>query len=292
MRLSYCGETRFGMDIGEVIAEAGKVLDDAGVADGRRQAASLLAFTLGRENAYLFAHPKYTLAAVEAEAFREAIGRRAAREPLQYITGRQEFWGLDFLVTPDVLIPRPETEILVEEAVRRLAMSEHPRICEAGTGSGCIAVSILRTVPQATAVATDISAAALEVASENASRHDVLERLDLRKTDVFDGVEGTFDLVVSNPPYIPDTQISGLQAEVRDFEPHLALSGGQDGFDTIIKVIDTCPRLLKSGGHLLMEIGFDQSDRVRGLLSREIWAGVGFLPDLQGIPRILRATLV
>lgn len=280
------------MNICEAITDAGKVLDGAGVAEGRREAASLLAFVLGCDKAHLFAHPEQALADDKAEAFRQAVGRRAVREPLQYITGRQEFWRLEFLVGPGVLIPRPETEILVEEAVRLLASDEHPRFCEVGTGSGCIAVSVLHSVPEATAIATDISATALDAASENAHRHSVSRRLELRKTDTLDGVEGTFDLVVSNPPYVPDDQITGLQAEVRDFEPRLALSGGEDGLSTIIKVIDTCPRLLMPGGYLLMEIGFDQSERVCGLLSGQIWRDIEFLPDLQGIPRILRARLV
>ncbi|MBK9214811.1 MAG: peptide chain release factor N(5)-glutamine methyltransferase [Chloracidobacterium sp.] len=280
------------MNICEAIAEAGKVLDAAGVAEGRREAASLLAFVLGCDKAHLFAHPEQALADDEAEAFRQAVGRRAVREPMQYITGRQEFWRLEFLVRPGVLIPRPETEILVEEAVRLLATGEHPRFCEVGTGSGCIAVSILHSVPEATAIVTEISAAALDVASENARRHGVAGRLELREADTLDGVEGTFDLVVSNPPYVPDDHIAGLQAEVRDFEPLIALSGGEEGLDTIIQVISTCPPLLIPGGHLLMEIGFDQSEPVRGLLSGEIWRDVEFLPDLQGIPRILRARLV
>lgn len=280
------------MNICEAIALAGKVLDDAGVAEGRREAATLLAFALGCDRAYLFAHPEQTVIGDQAKAFREAIGRRASHEPLQYITGRQEFWRSEFLVTPAVLIPRPETEILVEEAVRLLATAEHPRFCEVGTGSGCIAVSILHSVPQATAIATDISAAALDFASENARRHGVSERVEFHEADTLDGVEGMFDLVVSNPPYVPDDAIAGLQAEVRDFEPLVALSGGEDGLDMIIKVINVCPRLLTSGGGVLMEIGFDQSERVGRLLPSKIWKDIEFLPDLQGIPRILRATLM
>jgi release factor glutamine methyltransferase len=193
------------------------------------------------------------------------------------------------MITPDVLIPRPETEILVEEAVRLLRLAETSRFAEAGAGSGCISVSILHSVPNASATATDISAAALAVARENARRHSVAARLEFLETDLLNGITGPFDLIVSNPPYIPNAQIAGLEPEVREHEPRLALSGGDDGLDIVRRLIDGSPRLLRPGGSLLIEIGFDQSEQVRSLFASDKWHGVEFLPDLQGIPRIAKA---
>ncbi len=282
-------EMRDALTITEVTNEGSAVLAKAGVGEAQREASTLLSVALGRARAFLIAHPEYVLSNQEAERYRGMLGRRAAREPLQYITGRQEFWGLEFTVTPDVLIPRPETEILVEEAVRLLRTIETPRFADACAGSGCIAVSILHSVPASRGLATDISAPALNVAAENAQRHDVADRLELVEADLFESITGQFDLIASNPPYIPDRQIARLQPEVRDHEPRLALSGGGDGLDILKRLIESSPGLLRPGGTLLIEIGFDQAERVRGLLSASEWQTVEFLQDLQGIRRIAKA---
>ena len=276
------------MNVERAIAIGTEQLNNGG-GDPRREAASLLAFALGRDRTFLVAHTEYLLSDEEATLYLRILDRRASREPLQYITGRQEFWGLEFFVTPDVLIPRPETEILVEEAVRLLQQIEDPRFCDAATGSGCVAIAILHSVPSATAVATDISAAALAVAEQNARKHDAADRLEFVRTDVLDGVPGMFDLIVSNPPYIPDAQIETLEPEVRDHEPRLALSGGEDGLVVVNRVIESSAEILRPGASLLVEIGFDQSETVRELFTHEIWQSVEFLPDLQGIPRIAKA---
>lgn len=279
------------MNISAALALATERLQQAGIADARREAASLIGFALEKDASYLIAHPEHDLTEVQTAFFRDIVARRGSHEPFQYITGRQEFWRLQFDVTPDVLIPRPETEILVEEAIGLLLPIEHPRFCEVGTGSGCIAVSVLHTVRTATAVATDISAAALDVAKRNAKKHGVDGRLEFRLTSVFGGIRERFDLIVSNPPYVPDSQIGALQAEVRDFEPIAALSGGADGLGIVRRIVDEAPRHLKPGCRLLIEIGFDQADRVRNLFEPQIWSAIDLLPDLQGIPRIARARL-
>ncbi len=279
------------MNIEEVMTLAVAELQDAAVAEPRLETAFLLSFVLDHDRTFVHAHPEYVLSDAELSAFRTAIKRRSEREPLQYITGCQEFWRLEFAVTPDVLIPRPETEILVEAAIDVLDDLPSPRFCEVGTGSGCIAVSILHSVSHASAIATDISPAALLVAGRNAQRHGVSDRLELRNASIFDTVTGRFDLIVSNPPYVPDAEIASLQAEVREHEPLLALSGGSGGFDIISQIVEQSPRFMRPGGSLLMEIGFDQADRVSAMFDSNEWESVELLPDLQSIPRIVYARL-
>lgn len=282
------------MNISSALTHAADILDAAGVADPRREAASLLALALDKPNTFLIAHPEYELTADEATIFESYVARREKREPFQYISGRQEFYGLDFEVTPAVLIPRPETEILVEEAIKELNKLKelNPlkelRFCEVGVGSGCISVSILANVPTATAVATDISAAAIEVAGRNAERHNVADRLTLVEGDLFAGVEGKFDLIVSNPPYVPDADLTGMQSEVRDYEPSSALYSGRDGLETIRRLIADSQQYLNSKGIVLIEIGHDQSESVRELIDPAVWIDRDFLKDLQGYDRVVR----
>lgn len=285
------------MNISSTISTAAETLKLAGVADPRREASSLLAFALDKPSAFLIAHPEYELTDEEAARFDGFIARRAYREPFQYITGRQEFYGLDFEVSPDVLIPRPETEILVEEAIRELnkltKLNELKKLafCEIGVGSGCISVSILHNVPNATAIGIDISEKALAVAKRNAKRHGVADRLSLRIGDVFGGVTDKFDMIVSNPPYVPDDDMTDLQPEVRDHEPHNALFAGTDGLDIIRRIIDEAPEHLNKGGLLLIEIGFGQAEILRDFVDQTIWSKPHFIPDLQGIERILNVRL-
>ena len=278
--------------IAEALRYAQDILSDNGIAEPRRESVSLLARTLEKDKTFLYAHPEDALSYDEKTLFESYLNRRAAREPFQYITGVQEFYGLDFEVTPDVLIPRPETEMVVEQALAILSDHDAPTFCEIGAGSGCISISILHAMPAARAVAVDVSSAALEVTRRNAQRHSVDGRLELIESDVFGRLgDESFDAIVSNPPYVPVRDFAGLQAEVRDFEPHLALTDGSDGLSIIRRIIRDSPRFLRPGGHLLMEIGFDQSEKVAPMFDQAVWLMPNFLPDLQGIPRLVSAGL-
>ena len=276
------------MDIAAVLRAARERLQDSGVADLGREAVSLLAFALKRPSTFLIAHPEYELAADEQALFDESVTRRSNREPFQYIVGHQEFYGLDFEVSPDVLIPRPETEVLVEDAINCLQRLNNPRFCEIGVGSGCISVSILHNVRNSTAVGIDISDKALTMARRNAAKHQVAERIQFCKGNVLDDIGEKFDLIVSNPPYIPVGDIPGLQPEIVNFEPHNALAGGDDGLDVIRRIVADATPHLTPRGVLLVEIGFGQSEGVIGLMDLSVWASPDFLPDLQGVPRVLK----
>lgn len=277
------------MDVSAALASAAEVLRQTGVAEARREASSLLCFVLEKEPAFLIAHPEYQLTEEESASYTQVLRRRARREPFQYITGRQEFYRLDFEVNPAVLIPRPETEILVAEAVRILSACSEGSFLELGVGSGCISVSILHETERTAAVGVDISGEALTVAARNAKKHDVSSRLTLVEGDLFGGVSGVFDLIVSNPPYVSEGELDRLQAEVSLFEPRAALAGGDDGLAIVRRIIDGAPVFLKPQGALLMEIGFEQAESVRELFDRRIWESSDFLPDLQRIPRIVKA---
>lgn len=278
------------MNVADALRDASSTLASTGLKEPQRDARLLLAFAADKPKEFLFAHPEYELDANETEAFCDAIRRRAAHEPVQYITGRTEFYGREFEVSPAVLIPRPETEILVEKAVDSLKNLRAAHFCEVGAGSGCISVSMLAELPNATAVAVDISSEALETARRNAVRRGVAERLELRESDVFDSVpEIGFDAVVSNPPYISLEEIADLDREVRDFEPETALTDRADGLAVIRKIVAGSYHKLAPGGVLFMEIGFGQAERIPPLLSPDRWQNVGLFDDLQAIPRLLRA---
>jgi release factor glutamine methyltransferase len=282
-----------GLKIAQVIVEAAQVLRRAGVPEARREAGSLLAHQIARDRTFLIAHADELLAAEDVNGFRSFVERRAAGEPLQYITGRQEFFGLDFEVTPDVLIPRPETELLVETALGLLReTTREPLVCDVGTGSGCIPVALLHEHAHARALALDISPAALRVAARNSLRHNVRERLHLVASDCFGGIDSKttrFSMIVSNPPYVAARALEGLQREVRDYEPRVALTPGADGLVIIRRIILDAPRFLLSGGHLLLEIGYDQHEAVAELINGDIWQLLDIHKDLQGIPRIVAA---
>jgi release factor glutamine methyltransferase len=278
--------------VSEILQEAAEALRSGGIIEPRREAESLLAFYLKKNKTFLIAHPEFELTEADEFFFYQLVLRRTHREPFQHINGYQEFYGLDFEVNTDVLIPRPETEMIVETAIEILQNLERPQFCEVGTGSGCIVVSILYNVPQALAVGLDISAQALEMTRRNAERHQVSERLDLRNSDVFSALsEAKFDLIVSNPPYIPSEEIPHLQPEVRDFEPLIALTDGGDGLSIIQRIVTGAPEFLHSDGFLLMEIGFNQAEKVRQMFSAKVWEPVEILPDLQGIPRMVKARI-
>ena len=274
--------------IGEILQQATRVLEREAVADARREAGSLLSHVIGKDRTFLISHAEDALKDRELREFEEVIARRASGEPAQYITGVQDFYGRSFRVTPAVLIPRPETELLID-AVLPL-MKADSNICDVGTGSGCIAVTLLCQRADARAVAVDVSEAALEIARQNAREHQVEPRIVLKVSDCFAALDpkaDQFALIVSNPPYVSADALPGLQREVRDHEPRVALSPGADGLTVIRRLLKDAPEFLTSGGHLVMEIGFDQSEKVRRLVNKSVWTLKDILPDLQGIPRIV-----
>jgi release factor glutamine methyltransferase len=275
--------------IAQAILEGANKLRKAGVPDERREAGSLLMYVLDRDRSYILTHAEDLLSDEQAEKFVDSLNERGRGKPLQYITGRQEFFGLEFEVSSDVLIPRPETELLVETALSLVSQNEAPFICDVGTGSGCIVVTLLNKLPGARAVALDISAAALKVAERNAIRHGVRDRLSLVTSDCFAGLgpafDPGFDLIVSNPPYVAEREIEFLQREVRDFEPRAALVSDADGLTIIRRLLLESREYLKSGGFLIFEIGFDQHEAVRQLIDENSWKLLEVYDDLQGIPR-------
>jgi release factor glutamine methyltransferase len=278
------------VNIAEAIALCNAQLNEHDVPDSGRDAVLLVAFATGRDRTFLIAHPEAAMTPHQTTMLSEIAARRSTREPLQYIIGRQEFYGLEFEVTPDVLIPRPETEILVEHAIAFLSPIAAPRFCEIGVGSGCISISVLHELQNASAVAGDISRNALAVAGRNAAKHGVTGRLELIVSDLFDSVPAkAFDAILSNPPYVPELDFDSLQPEVRDHEPTIALTSGTDGLRAIERLINQAPEHLRPGGMLLFEMGFNQSGKVSEMLDEDVWTEIEFLPDLQGIPRILSA---
>ena len=222
-------------------------------------------------------------------AYDAALDRRAGREPVAAIVGRREFWGLELEVGPGVLTPRPETELLVEEALR---LARGPcaarRLADVGTGSGCVAIALATELPEARVIATDVSAAALAVARRNAAAHGVDARIAWVRTSCLDGVSAAPDVIVANPPYVPDDDIAGLPPEVRGFEPRLALAGGRDGLDVARRLLDAAAGQLVPGGHLALEVGSGQAPAVRdAVAARPGLALVRVRRDLQGIARTL-----
>lgn len=281
------------MTVDDCLKKAAAILANAGIENPRFEAASLTALAIKRDRTFLIAHPEYDLTGGERRRFNDLLKRRSSRVPFQQLRGTQEFYGLDFEVTPDVLIPRPETETLVEAAINALQKIEKPRFCEIGTGSGCISVAMLANLPNAIAVASDVSAVAVDVARRNAKLNGVDKRVEFLVSDVFDSIDGPeFDAIVTNPPYIHADDIPTLQAEVRDHEPLIALTDGGDGLSIIRRIVEDSPAKLKPNGLLLMEIGHRQSAAVEAMFSRDIWADVHFLKDLQNIDRTVYARLV
>jgi release factor glutamine methyltransferase len=271
------------------VAAARKQLRAAGIPDDEADLdARLLAeHVLGWDTAQFFsAAAADPVPAGFAAKYEPLVARRAAREPVSYIVGHHEFWGLRFEVSPAVLIPRPETELIVEIALDVLALASRGTIADVCTGSGCIAIALAHDRASATLAATDTSDAALDVARRNAAAHRVDRRVQFVNADLLHGVDAVFDLIVSNPPYVREIDRSALQPEVRDHEPPLALFAGTDGLDVIRRLVQQAPIRLKPAGTLVFEIGFGQGDAVEQLISTtDGLTMVGFRRDLQGIPR-------
>ena len=271
------------MTVQMALLQGTRLLEDAQVTAPRLTAEVLLSHAMRRERVYLFAHPEQELRQVEWLHYGRYLHERMMGKPTQYITRRQEFYGRAFRVTRDVLIPRPESEHVVEVALR-LARGAH-RLLDVGTGSGALAVT-LQLETGAEAWATEISPSAAAVASTNAARLGA--RVAVVVCDVMDAIASeSMDLIVANPPYVPLAQRDGLQREVRDWEPDRALFAGESGFEIYERLVAAAPRVLRPGGWLILELGFGSRDRVAGLLNG--WQDVEIAPDLAGIPRVIAA---
>jgi release factor glutamine methyltransferase len=258
-------------------------LTEARVGSPRMNAEVLLMFTLGVTRAYLYAHPERELTADEQARVEAVIAERASGVPAQYITGHQEFWGLDFLVTPAVLIPRPETEHVIETVLELARGLRAPRIVDVGAGSGCIALALARELRFADIIGVDNSPAALEIARINAARLQLDTRVRFEERDLLSGfAPESFDLVVSNPPYVGVHEEVELQ--VRRFEPHAAIFGGETGMDIINRLVLQAHEALKSGGWLVFEMSAATAEASARLLAG--WSESCQVPDLQGIPRV------
>jgi len=269
----------------DALAAALAQLTSAHVPSPRLNAETLLMFTLGCGRAYLYAHPERQLTSDEQRRYDDVLAQRTKGVPAQYITGHQEFWGLDLIVSPAVLIPRPETEHLIETVLPLARAFNRPQIVDVGTGSGAIAIALAKELPAAEITGTDISEAALKVASVNAVRHQAENRILFRLTDLLAGIEASFvDIVASNPPYVGESEEDEVQLEVRKFEPRHAVFAGHTGAEVIERLIPQAHRVLKPGGWLLMEISGTIAARVRDLLSN--WSEVRTVKDLQGIERV------
>jgi release factor glutamine methyltransferase len=283
------------MTLQEALSRAILQLEAADIGAARLSAESLMMFTLKCDRAHLYAHPERELTPVEYKAFQSAVAERATGRPLQYITGHQEFWGLDFLVNSAVLIPRPETEHLVEAALDLIRVYPHgsPRIIDVGTGSGCIILAVAHSLAAqqipAQLQGTDISAEALHVAEANRRRLQLTDRVKFNQADLLDGESAAFDFILSNPPYVGFVEQDKVQREVRDYEQRVAVFAGDHGLDIYRRFIPQAHTLLRPSGWLLIEIGYSIEQQVRELLALHSWTETRTVPDLQGIPRVLMA---
>jgi len=285
---------RLFVSLKDALASAISRLADAGVPSPRMNAELLLMFTLGCDRAYLYAHPEHGLSQDEQCRYEQTLAERARGVPAQYITGHQEFWGMDFIVTPAVLIPRPETEHVIETVLELEAAGRNARptrtlkVVDVGTGSGCIALALAKELPQAEIHATDVSSAGLEVAHANAASHLLESRVQFHETDLLQGfAPGTFDFVVSNPPYVGESEAEQVQLEVRKFEPRQAVFAGRTGLEFIERMIPEAWDALQPGGWLVTEISGTIAAGARNLLAG--WDDLRTTNDLQGIARVLSA---
>jgi release factor glutamine methyltransferase len=261
------------------------------VPSARLNSELLLMFVLDCDRAYLFAHPERLLNMEEQEQYDEVVQERARGCPAQYITGHQEFWGLDLIVSPAVLIPRPETEHVVEtvlELAKQRDPEERLRLVDVGTGSGCIALALATELPLAAIHACDISEEALEIARINAARLHLVDRILFCRSDLLSIYAGEqFDFVVSNPPYVGESEADKVQKQVREFEPAIAVFSGPEGINIYKQLIPQAHAVLSPGGWLVLEIGFSTEEKVKALLTG--WTEVQTTADLQGIPRVVAA---
>jgi release factor glutamine methyltransferase len=275
------------LTIREALRQGTRLLEQAGIPAARLNAEVLLAHAAGHDRAWLYAHGDEELIELWWIHYGRYLHERLSGKPTQYITKRQEFYGREFLVTPDVLIPRPETEHLVEAAIEKLAPGAGP-VIDVGCGSGAIAISVALETGAAV-IGSDISVAALRVADRNRRRWNA--QVQLVASDVLSAFrDGCSAMILSNPPYVPESNKEVTQREVRDYEPHIALFGGPDGFDLYRRLIADAARVLRPGGWLLMEIAYNASGRIRDILGSS-WRDVEIRTDLAGLPRVALARL-
>jgi release factor glutamine methyltransferase len=273
----------------QALTSAVEQLESSHVGSPRLNAETLLMFVLAVNRAYLYAHPERELSNEEQVRYDEVIAQRAEDFPSQFITGHQEFWGLDFLVSPAVLIPRPETEHLVETVLTLASEVPAPRIVDVGTGSGCIALALAHELKSAEIYGVDLSAEALEIARANAARLELDSPVRFLHSNILEALAGKhdFDFVVSNPPYVGFHEADKVQRSVFKYEPKMAVFAGDNGLDVIRPLIKQARPALKRGGYLAMEIGFSMRDPVLALLDPAVWDEPTVVPDLQGIPRVI-----
>jgi release factor glutamine methyltransferase len=273
-----------------LLGRAAAALEQAGIDPARPEAEWLLAGLLGVERFALYLEPARRLTEAQAARYRELIERRARREPLQYLLGWEDFHGLRLAVTPDVLVPRPETEGLVEWALETLAGRPDPVIADLGTGSGAIACALATALPRAEVLAVELAGGALAVASRNVRALGLSGRVRLLAGDLFaplGSLSPSLDLVVANPPYLPSAVIASLPPEVSRHEPRAALDGGPDGLGVLRRVVAGAPAVLKPGGWLLMEIGEEQAGSLASLMAAEGFSGIRARRDLSGVERYI-----
>ncbi|HME36886.1 MAG TPA: peptide chain release factor N(5)-glutamine methyltransferase [Candidatus Sulfotelmatobacter sp.] len=285
------------MQLKQIFGSAVARLTADQVPSPRLNAELLLMFTLNCDRAYLFAHPEREFTSDEQTRYESALAERARGVPAQYITGHQEFWGMDLIVSPAVLIPRPETEHVIETVLELASVEgaggqECPphtiRIVDVGTGSGCIALALAKEFPHAEIHASDISAGALEIARANAARHQLETRIQFHEADLLEGLGvADLDFIVSNPPYVGETEEDQVQLEVRKFEPRPAVFAGSAGTEIIARLIPQAEAALRPGGWLIMEISGSVADETKHLLGG--WDEMRISLDLQAIPRVVRA---
>jgi release factor glutamine methyltransferase len=281
------------MQLKQSVDSAYQLFVENDVPSPRLNAELLLMFALDCERSYLYAHPERELTAAEQYRYDDVVHERAKGCPTQYITGHQEFWGLDLLVSPAVLIPRPETEHVVEtvlELVKDYRFDGHGRLrmVDVGTGSGCIALALASEMPHIEFHACDISDDALEIARVNAARLGLGNKVLFRKSDLLAVyADEKFDFIVSNPPYVGEVDADKVQRQVREFEPKIAVFSGHEGMDIYRRLIPEAYKALRSGGWLVTEIGYSEEENVKGLLAG--WTDVQVTADLQGIPRVIAA---
>jgi release factor glutamine methyltransferase len=288
----------------QALASAVQRLEAADVGSPRMNAEVLLMFVLGADRAYLYAHSERELTLEEEARYDEVLAQRATGTPSQYITGHQEFWGLDFVVSPDVLIPRPETEHLVEAVLELACGVPHPKLVDVGTGSGCVALALANELKDAEVYAVDLSVDVLEIARANAARLQLEQRVRFLRANVLavipteDSSPGggicvsdfrDFDFVVSNPPYVAFSEADKVQKSVFEYEPRMAVFAGENGLDVIQPLVKQSHQALKGSGWLALEIGYSMRDAVADLLTSKEWNDIRVIPDLQGIPRVIVA---
>jgi release factor glutamine methyltransferase len=279
--------------VSRLLAWTREHLERCEVESPRLCAEILLAHAMGCERIKLFTQFESAPERNVLERFRELVRQAAAGRPIAYLTGTKEFFSLTFEVTPDVLIPRPETEVLVERAIHlvRESAGSVQSLVDLGTGSGCIAISLAKHLPEAVISASDVSEAALQVARRNANRHGVAERIDFRVGDLFTPWPASerFDAILCNPPYVATSESDALPATVRDFEPHAALFAGADGLSVMRRLIGEAPGRLRAGGHLLLEVAYNQASAVRGLLDESGWHAIVAYRDILDHERVVHA---